>query len=108
MKVLFDHKIFFLQKFGGISRYIFNLNKCLNQKINSKICAPIFVNQYIKDKNLQNINKHFYISEIPRFTRTIIDNYNKFFFNSFYNKFKPDILHLSYYEKNFSIKKNLK
>ena len=108
MKVLFDHKIFFLQKFGGISRYIFNLNKCLNQKINSKICAPIFVNQYIKDKNLQNINKHFYISEIPRFTRTIIDNYNKFFFNSFYNKFKPDILHLSYYEKNFSIKKKSK
>ncbi len=60
MKILFDHQIFFLQKYGGISNYFFNLIKLLNKKkIRNKIYAPLYINKYInelKSKNIFGIN----------------------------------------------------
>jgi len=50
MKILFDYQIFNLQKFGGISKYYYNLSLNLAKKnINSEIYSPLFINLYGKD-----------------------------------------------------------
>jgi len=47
MKIIFNNKIFFNQKFRGISRYITCLVDSLAKKnIDVKIVAPIYKNQY--------------------------------------------------------------
>ena len=55
MKILFDYQIFFLQKYGGISNYFFNLINELNKKkIKNKIYAPLYINEYIKALKANN------------------------------------------------------
>ena len=55
MKIVFDPKIFFNQKFGGPSRYYFNLFENLNF-FNEKtyIVSPAYFNQYIKNSKFKN------------------------------------------------------
>ena len=49
MKILFSNKIFFEQKYGGISRYFFSIfNELIKKKIDFKIVSPIYKNNYIK------------------------------------------------------------
>ena len=50
MRIFYDHLIFNLQNFGGISRYVINLASNLNN-INDakiKIFAPIHLNYHLK------------------------------------------------------------
>ena len=102
MKILFDYQIFFLQKYGGISNYFFNLVNELNKKkIENKIYAPLYINEYIKSlkaKNIFGLKLNFNYFKI----NSIV---NKLFFNFFLEKYNPDILHLSYYE-NYDFKNN--
>ena len=99
MKILFDHQIFFLQKYGGISNYFFNLITQLNKKkISNKIYAPLYINEYIKNfdnKKLFGIklNLNFFIINLF---------FNNLLYCSFLNKYKPDIVHLTYYQNNLS------
>lgn len=50
MKILFDHQIFSIQRYGGISRYFFNLYNGLNATAGAscKIAALFSENEYIK------------------------------------------------------------
>ncbi len=99
MKILFDHQIFFLQKYGGISNYFFNLIKLLNKKkIRNKIYAPLYINKYInelKSKNIFGININLNIFKINFFL-------NNIFFKKYLTYYKPDIVHLTYYN-NFDL-----
>ena len=59
MKIFFDHQIFLLQKYGGISRYICKLNQYLNyENSESIICAPISINEHFASQKINTIN-HF-------------------------------------------------
>jgi len=51
MKIIFDHKIFWNQKFGGISRYFVNLIKKLNNEknIECKVISPFYRNNYLNE-----------------------------------------------------------
>ena len=51
MKIAYDHQIFSCQKYGGISRYIFELGNNLAQHTSSEIniISPIHVNEYLKN-----------------------------------------------------------
>ena len=62
MRVLYDHQIFTNQKFGGISRYFFELIKRFEGVENSCDVASLFSNNayYNKDINIQAIE---YIGE---------------------------------------------
>ncbi len=96
MKILFDYQIFYLQKFGGISNYFFNLIKNLenNNKYIIELYAPMYINNYIEllpenivkgiKLNLNKINLNFYI--------------NKYLFNFKQKLFDADIIHLTYYQ----------
>ena len=51
MKIIYDHTIFWNQKFGGISRYFVNLIKKLNEKenIDYKVISPFYKNNYLNE-----------------------------------------------------------
>ena len=70
-KVLFDHTIFLHQKNGGVSKYIYELNKNLNQnKINSIIFSPISINDNLNISK-KNIISYFSLNRIPRYCTKI-------------------------------------
>ena len=50
MKIAFDHTIFFMQKYGGISRYFLELQKKIQLTNSIKICCPIYLNNYISNR----------------------------------------------------------
>ena len=59
MKVFFDNKIFYIQKYGGISRYYLNLCKELkNLGVDCLISSPINYNEYLK-RDLFKSKIHF-------------------------------------------------
>ncbi|MHA3092533.1 glycosyltransferase family 4 protein [Acinetobacter brisouii] len=92
--------IFTQQKYGGISRYIFELSKSLNSLSHDvKILAPTHINSYIKDEKYV-IGK--YIENYPKFTKKFFKYYNYFFSKKYLNLIQPDILHETYYS-NYSI-----
>ena len=106
LKVVFDFQIFLLQEYGGISRYICNLAKKLSflPAVQVRIFAPLHFN-----RNLQGLK------EIPEFRCKIPFNNTKLFRPTRYIskflsqksiiKFKPDILHETYYSiENFATK----
>jgi glycosyltransferase involved in cell wall biosynthesis len=49
MKILFDHQIFRVQQYGGISRYCYELAKHISTKEGNEveIFAPLYVNEYL-------------------------------------------------------------
>ena len=48
MKIAYDHTIFLIQKYGGISRYFNEILKNLNNDIDIKICCPFHINEYVQ------------------------------------------------------------
>ncbi|MHA3052314.1 glycosyltransferase family 4 protein [Acinetobacter sp. ANC 4640] len=98
MKIKFDSSIFYQQKFGGISRYFFELsNEINNLNLNDeiKIVSPFYKNEYIKKSEL---TKGFYLNEYPRYTNRIYHELNNLvdFFDE--KLFAYDICHMTYYK----------
>ena len=96
MKIGFDHTIFLIQKYGGISRYFNEILNNLNSDIDIKIGCPIHLNDFIDSKNKKvfQIKK---INSIPRFSTKILNQFN-FYINSYiFNSWKPDIIHKTYF-----------
>ena len=107
MKVVYDYSIFWLQRYGGITRYfsnlIFNLEK--NQNINCQIISPFYKNNYIKNElKKSNIFGLHIKKPIPK-TSFLLKGFNSFFFKHFSNNFKPNLIHSTYYNKNIIKKK---
>ena len=78
MKIAFDYKIFYLQKYGGVSRYFVSIaNELIKLNQTVKIFSPIHINKYLG----QNLDRKYYsgkyISRIPLNTRKILFFYNK-------------------------------
>ncbi len=101
MKVLIDYRIFFIQKYGGVSRYFLELADEL-KKTNTdvKILAPIYVNEYINKKKISffGIKK---IKNIPLFSTKILNFINFTICNNYIKISKPNIVHQTYYNNLF-------
>ena len=100
MKIVFDSKIFFSQRFGGPSRYYFKLFENLNLlDIDSFIVSPLNYNEYIKSskfkKNIYGIN----FSKI-KFMDPFFNKIDKIFTEYYTKKIKPDIIHTTDYFKS--------
>ncbi|WP_443936968.1 glycosyltransferase family 4 protein [Pedobacter sp. MW01-1-1] len=100
MKVLFDHQIFSLQRFGGISRYFANIFYGLKQssKEQSSISVLYSQNHYIKD------NPGFFGEAIGKLlfkTQKKIYKWNKKFSKYKIRKNNFDVFHPTYYEPYF-------
>jgi glycosyltransferase involved in cell wall biosynthesis len=98
MKILFDYQIFLSQRYGGPSRYFIELNKNLNQnKIESRIVSPFYINKYLKDEKGNFIKKNFYIYKKFKLN-SLFKFLNEKFTENFINKDKIDIIHPTYYD----------
>ena len=95
--ILFDYKIFFLQKYGGISRYIIELSKKLKENnIDNLIQAFIHKNVYLRDHDVSK-SKNFYLNDYPKYTRKIINYLNSYNFESKSKDNRYKIFHNTYY-----------
>ena len=107
MKIIFDYKIFYQQKFGGISNYFVNLgSELIRYNHQVKFISPIHKNQYLKKINAKN-REGLYFKFLPSLGKKFYEGINHTYTNKFINKFKPDIIHETYYS-NKNYKKNTK
>ncbi len=108
MKIAYDYKIFWNQRYGGISRYFANLFVKLGEKkINFKVFAPYYKNQYLVNLRSDNVEGRHIKKNIP-LTSNIIKFYNENTSLRNINRWKPDLVHYTYYynkikKKNTSI-----
>lgn len=56
MKIWFDHQIFCVQRYGGISRYFVELMRALQEirDVDADIVAPAYINSYLLPHDTQN------------------------------------------------------
>lgn len=98
MRIAFDHQIFGWQKYGGVSRYIYELAKGLstNSDHQVKILAPLCVNLYIAESpaglDIAGIN----VPRLPRSGRAY-RAINSLLVRPWLRKFNPAIVHETYY-----------
>lgn len=98
MKVLIDNQVFAWQIHGGISRYFVELHKELRFiGVNSEICAPFYVNQYLKEAQHKVGVK---IRRLPegRRKQLALLRVNTELCRAFAVVSRPDIIHHTYYE----------
>lgn len=102
MKILYDHQIFTWQKYGGISRYFYELVREFHEMkdINYEISLFVSNNHYISDKKFVN-----FIDIIPkkqfRGKTRILNILNKSFSIMKIKNQQFDIFHPTYYDPYF-------
>lgn len=108
IKVAYDFKLFTLQRYGGISRYFYNLVDQLSNldEFYPKIFSPVHNNFYIN--NLKSFNRYgLYLPSLyPKITR-LSDVINKILTHYPLKNFKPNIVHETYYSQNLLIKHDI-
>ncbi len=106
MKIAYNSSIFFLQKYGGISRYFCSIIKeFIEDRKSLRIFSPIFKNNYLLDIP-NNYKKGFYIPRYPtpKLLKNIVD---KISFKQIQNS-NFDIIHDTYYSENLLNYRNKK
>jgi glycosyltransferase involved in cell wall biosynthesis len=98
VRIAYDHQIFASQKYGGISRYIFELADKIASTPDTEvgIISPLYVNAYLAaaSSDLQVIGwKMSMIRRTGRIRRAI----NQLLVPSMMARFQPDIVHETYY-----------
>ena len=93
MKVFFDHTIFTMQRYGGISNYIINLAKNFSEQVDPSIISLFYKNYYLRNSSLAN--KLFYYYKVGSLIK-YVNKANKIYFNYQLKNKKPDIVHLTY------------
>lgn len=93
--------MFSVQKYGGVSRYFIELDRCLNELGESSSIFPyIYVNKYLKEESYP---RGVYFSSLPNKLRIKL---NDLFMSAQIKRAEPDILHHTNYTANdFGIKK---
>ncbi|MBI1451847.1 MULTISPECIES: glycosyltransferase family 4 protein [Acinetobacter] len=98
MKIKFDPAIFCSQRFGGISRYFFELSneiRALNKNDDIKIVAPFYTNEYIRQSEF---TKGYYWGKYPKYTNQLYKRLNYFIDILDDKVFSYDICHMTYYK----------
>ena len=98
MKVAFDHQVFLLQEYGGISRYICSLARELAQlpNVEAQVAAPLHFNRNLAALNsmagarllLPRVNSKLF--RLVEFASKLLSQHS-------IRRFRPDILHETYY-----------
>lgn len=102
MKIAYDYQVFSQQPYGGVSRYFFEISKRisnLNKDSNVSILSPLYINEYLESVKGELKIKGIKIPNIPKSQR-LIYLINRLLSRKQLKKFKPDILHETYYSSN--------
>lgn len=99
MKILYDHQVFCWQKYGGISRYIYELATHLDamEEVEVKILAIAYVNEYLKKFDSDLVVgfpvPDFQSGKVTKLITKFNDEVSKIWLKSH----SPDIIHQTYY-----------
>ena len=96
MKVFFDYTIFTIQRFGGISNYITNLVENFSEQVDPSIISLFYKNHYLKNSSFSD--KLFFYNKVGPLVK-YINKANKIYFNYQLKNKDPDIVHLTYFNK---------
>lgn len=100
MKILFDHQIFSWQRYGGISRYFYEIMRNLSTQITIKNTTFFSDNHYIKNNSI--IKHHSIIPQSDfEWKKQIYSKVNKLNSILSLKTLKYDILHPTYYDPYF-------
>lgn len=103
LRVVYDHQVFSWQKYGGISRYIYELATQLAQSenIEVRILAIAYVNEYLKSyksNNKSSLIVGFPIPDTRKKTLTeLVGKFNHKLSEIWLKKYPHNILHKTYY-----------
>lgn len=98
MRIAYDHQIFGWQRYGGVSRYFFELanNIAHNKSDEVAIISPLYVNSYLSSasSDLRVMGR-----EMPAIRRTgrIYRAINQLLAPPMMRAFRPDLVHETYY-----------
>lgn len=96
MKIAYDHQIFGLQRYGGISRYFFELVRHIagSVGVEVRVISPIFINEYLLSTRVPVTGVHVpQIRKAGRLYREV----NRLVAPRVMRTFKPDLVHETYY-----------
>jgi glycosyltransferase involved in cell wall biosynthesis len=99
MRIVYDHQIFSMQEYGGVSRYFYELASRIaeHEECDVSIHAPLYVNRYIQENGkFKIIGVH--VPRIPR-TGRALTRLNDMLGRMFPLKSLPDIVHETYHSK---------
>lgn len=97
MKIAFDHQIFTIQDYGGISRYFSILaNELLKNDIEIKAFTGIHQNKYI-NYLANKVDDGIEINKYPLNTKKIFYVINHLISQTKIHLWKPDLIHETYY-----------
>ncbi|NOT77548.1 MAG: glycosyltransferase family 4 protein [Bacteriovoracaceae bacterium] len=107
MKICYDHQIFLIQKYGGISRYFAELAKNMvlqNNEVN--ILAPIYTNSYLHNLEVEKLKIHgLFCNEIPKGKRYLM-RFNELYGSLYMKNHAYDVFHETYYSAQKIAPKN--
>lgn len=102
MRIAFDYQAFALQSYGGISRYFTRLAQgLLSMEQQVGIFAPLHRNNYLSSLQ-QAVVYGRYVNRYPPKTARLFLAYNHFRSRSGIAKWKPDLVHETYYSQSGS------
>ena len=103
MKVAFDHQIFAMQSYGGISRYVVRLAEgliALGEDVH--VIAPLHRNRYLKELPQGRV-RGLEVDRFPPKTSRLIGICNDFLTSRSMKKLNPDLIHQTYYSSRPSV-----
>jgi len=108
VKVALDYQIFTIQKYGGISRYFYEVAKHLaafhSERVSCLINSPLYINNYLLRSNSDLKIRGFAVPAFSR-SRHLYVKLNRFISPFVLYDFSPDIVHETYYAPKSSVPK---
>jgi glycosyltransferase involved in cell wall biosynthesis len=101
MRIAYDHQIFGWQKYGGISRYLYELASGIatSREHEVAVISPLYINRYLRQRpaELKVIGTSVpgVFPKIGRLYRTI----NSLMVGRLLARYKPDVVHETYYSR---------
>jgi glycosyltransferase involved in cell wall biosynthesis len=97
IKVVYDHQIFWQQKYGGISRYFFDLATRMSRydSLDVKILAGVYVNAYLREIK-SDLVVGTAVPQVPK-TGLILKFFNGYFARAWLAVNQPQIVHETFY-----------
>lgn len=109
MKIMYDHQIFFHQRYGGISRYFARMvGEMHSIGEDARIVAPIYRNNYLGDLPQRKV-VGVKLAQMPTRLVRLADPLNRQISSRYATRFSPAIIHETYYNsKSFAAARSVR
>lgn len=99
VRIAFDYQVFCRQRYGGVSRYFFELAREVTRQHEADVTvvAPLYCNEYLRQASEVHVLGR-YVPMIPRAVR-LVQFINAMAVQRAFHMVRPDIVHETYYCK---------